>query len=142
MTSPIRGQPTEDPLERAVLALTPDARAALRRGLLAALGRPDGATEVLAADLVNTEAEVLDVSSAAADLATLVARAAQAAQRAPVVRVDGDDGYALLTSPQHLWRLVDRVNELEVAIHVLATFCVRDLAQAAPMEQLLELLDG
>jgi uncharacterized protein with PhoU and TrkA domain len=123
-----------------VLELTPAARAALRRGLLAALGR-HAAAEVLAADLVNTESEILDVSTAAADLATLVARAAQEAERAPVVRLDGEDGYALLTSPQHLWRLVDRVNELEVAIHVLATFCVRDLAQAAHMERLLELLD-
>ncbi len=143
MTSPPAdsAQP-EDPLLRAIGQLTPDARRSLQRALKRALGVRDAEPEVVAADLVNTDVELLDLGAGASDLGWHVARAARDAERAPLVRIDDGDGYALLVSPQHLWRLVDRVDEHEVAIGVLAIACARGLGESVQLERLLAGLDG
>src|SRR5690349_20583161 len=93
-----------DPFERAFERLTPDARAALTRALAHALDEPGGEDEVLATDLVNTDAEAVTAEDAAASLGDLVARMS-AGTRTPMVRIDGDGAAALLVSPDHLWTL-------------------------------------
>lgn len=131
-----------DPFDHAVAKLTPAARSALRRSLLLALGLPRRRPPPLAVDLVNTEVEMLDLTLEPGRLGDHIARASRDGERAPPVLVGHAEDYALLTSAQHLWRLVDRVDELELAIRVLASACVRGLAQAPPMERLLEQLDA
>ncbi len=121
----------DTPLHRALRALTPDARAALRRALAAAQDRPYA--QALAAELVNTEVEETGLPLDPA----LVRRAAAERARAPMVRVAEGEDYALLVSPEHVWTLADRVDELEVALQVLATA----LAHTDP-ERLRELLDN
>lgn len=107
-----------------------------------ALGAAQPSPDVLAVDLVNTAFEVFDLTSETGRLAEHVARASLDAERAPLVRISNGDDYALLTSPQHLWRLVDRVDELELAIGVLAGACVRGLTDPRRMERLLQQLDA
>jgi hypothetical protein len=129
-------------LRDAVASLTPYARSALRRSLLRALGRRAPPPAPLAGDLVNTEVEILDVAADRDKLATAIERAVRDGEGAPVVRLDHGGGYALLTSAQHLWRLVDRVDELELALAALASACVRGLSSLAATEALLQEVDA
>lgn len=130
-----------DPSAGTMAKLTPAARGALRRSLLYALERPPSPA-ILAAQLVNTTVETLDLTRGMTMLAQFVARASRDAERAPLVRVDHGGDYALLTSAPHVWRLVDRIDELEIAIAVLAGACVRGFGQTERMERLLEELDA
>ncbi|MEJ7783370.1 MAG: hypothetical protein WKF96_01115 [Solirubrobacteraceae bacterium] len=126
----------DDPLLRALRTLPPIGRSALRRALLTGLGR-SVESDSLAADTINTEAEPVPVADASRRLSDLVARAAHEGARAPLVRLDQADGSsALLASSEHLWSLVDRVDELEVSLRILAVASIRELG-AERLEALL-----
>jgi hypothetical protein len=132
-----------DPCDRAIDRLTPDARAALGRSLLRALGRRPP-PEAHADDRLNTTIEVLAATATARELTAAVTRAASQQERSPLVRLGEEDGYVLLASPRHLWRLAERIDELELALAVLASAWVRGMAGTRAMEELLRklALDG
>ncbi len=127
-------------LREAVGRLTEHSRAALRRSLDAALGTAV-AGEVLAADLVNTRAEPLDVEAAPAALPELIRRAWDEGAGAPMVRLEDGERYALLVSSEHLWRLADQVDEVELAVQVLSSALVGGLGSPAVAEALRAQLD-
>jgi hypothetical protein len=126
---------SEDPLERALRTLTPDARAALRRAVERALGHAVEPTS--AASIVNTDAETASVPLDAERQRALVARASTEGAGAPVVRLDDGEAFALLISPEHFWTLADRVDELEVALRTLATAVARGFDSPERLEWLL-----
>ncbi len=129
-----------DPFAHALDRLPPDARTALRRAVLNAMGHPEAVPAEAAAELVNMDAQTVPLAEAQRELPMLVARTSSGAGRAPIVRIDGDDCFALLVSPDHVWRLVDRVDELEVALHVLANASLRGLDAHDQLQDLLNRL--
>jgi hypothetical protein len=138
MASPVDPD-ADDPLVRALRTLPPSGRSALRRAVLAALGRPIDPDEP-ATDAINTEAEPVAVADAGERLCDLVARAAREGAGAPLVRLDQADGsFALLASSEHLWSLADRVDELEVALRILAVAAAGELGEERLESLLVEL---
>jgi hypothetical protein len=128
--------------EQAIAALTPEARTALVRALRGGLGDSPREAVELAADLINTDVELVSVPLDEREQRRLVARASELSTRAPVARIEDGGAFALLVSAEHLWALADRVDELEVALGVLATACVLHLGGRAALEALLAELEG
>ncbi len=118
------------------------ARVALCQILAAALGERAQIDDVLGAELVNTETEALTTTDAARDLKQLIGRAAERGEEAPMVRIGVLPEVALLVSPDHIWTLANRVDELEIALRALAVAAVDVLAERSRLEALRELLQS
>jgi hypothetical protein len=106
----------------------PIAARALARALHAA-GRGDGREPLAPAALEETgvclDAEIVVEADVAARLAELVERARRDGAAAPIARLGAKMGRgSLLVSGDHVWRLVDAIDDLQLALDALATAAV------------------
>lgn len=129
-----------DHVVRVARELPPAARRALLRAVLAAVERRSAPLADLAPARLSSEAEILPAEEASARLESLIRRASQAGPQAPLVRLDADEDYAVLTSGERWWQLSDRVDELTLALHVLATTVARELG-TTELERLAQELE-